>query len=85
MLGTDVDWDRFVMLLRKSIDGGCGVPMLRPAYTAHLRIQMPRLLSEEEQTYLQVALDLLPCNCLYVPAVRGVGYEMHVYTHYQGG
>ncbi len=85
MLGPDIDWCRLVKALKVSIDGGCHTPTIQPVYTAHSRIQMPRILSEYEQVYLQVALDLLPCNCLYVPFEQGIGHEMYVYREYQGG
>lgn len=85
ILDPDVDWDWLVSALKSSIGGGCHTPTIRPVYTAHNRIQMPRTMTDEEQVYLQVELDLLPCNCLFVPTVSGTGMEMHVYRIYQGG
>lgn len=78
-----IDWDWLIPALRKTIDGGCAIPMLRPAYTRHSRIQMPRAMTEAEQTRLQIELDLLPCQCTFEPTKAG--HNMHVYYEYQGG
>lgn len=85
MLGPDVDWEWLVPALRKSIDGGCHIPTIRPKYTACSRIQMPRVLTEFEQVYLQTVLDLLPCNCTFEVTPNGKGETMYVYAVYQGG
>lgn len=84
-LGLDVDWEWLVTALRKSIDGGCHIPTIRPTYTASCRIQMPRVLTEAEKTYLQVELELLPCNCTFELTPNGQGETMYAFAVYQGG
>lgn len=85
MLGNDVDWVWLVAALRKSIDGGCHTPTIKPVYTACCRIQMPRVLTDDEHVYLQTELDLLPCNCAFEITPNGNGETMHAYRMYQGG
>jgi hypothetical protein len=82
---SQVDYERLVPLLRKTIDGGCHTPITAPAYTKHHRIQMPRVLTDAEQAEFEIRLGLLPCNVKYVPGHRGEGMDMILFNVYQGG
>lgn len=82
---SPLDLDFLIPALKKSIGGGCHTPTLRPVYTAHGRIQMPRVLTEDEQVLLQVELDMLPCDCTFTLSEGGTTHILNFYRYYQGG
>ncbi|ABY62857.1 hypothetical protein ST201phi2-1p023 [Pseudomonas phage 201phi2-1] len=85
MLGHDIPWMKLVQALRITLAGGCSTPTTRARYTARFRIQMPRILTEEELTFLETKLSLLPCQCDTEIVSNGRVMNLLVYREYQGG